>query len=602
MQSDFNSEEKDDSLLPQWTQLTQALTILNKTDQANSTQTQQSKNVADKVKKCRSGVGVASKTIYNIDGVPNGICIENNEVDTPSVNERTILQKLGDISTTALVNVMFATTTQFQSYLIKFVQCVAHRVDPYVSEHNLQDTVHLVFKGGNVLHDYFYQLLGNRTVAMPNNLSEMLQRSDADFQFHIDNSIHEQHSDPLRRLVAASLYDFLSVLKETSDLPTDAAFLKPTRDSVKNYKAAFKIFSVVREAKCNNRSDFMVLSPSNTLSKHVLGEQNQGHLCDILYLPMPTLLGGPFFTELRPPGTFVSLNDTVKFTDIREQTTAFDLMRIKFNIDVTLVNGCVYHAPAELIDVTFSNKDDSRLIHSQGKAISEWTQIRTFHDSDVHVRIPTLKYLVHDDLAVILFKQGNFPWDAPKYKKRLARFVVGCFLLSMDDNLVVNTEASAKRWAWKCDIVNNISIKTLSRMTLTVVSTVNAQPQSTTALSFQTNDPYKGVQSPVSVHLKQRIRNSAQAQFSSVVSLVEDVRQNVADYPGLHANYTSLVQSIIETSSEMNRHLKNLVDIRTTQLKSFPEDASVFQSLFTTPPGGIHRHSQELNPAHSLQQ
>lgn len=544
---------------------------------------------SDTENSCRKNAGDDKPmTVYDVLGAPNGLCFgHDGVVDTATALERTTLQQLGDVSTKALVNLMFSTTDKFQAYMIKFLRCVSNRVDPYIWEHNLHNSAHLVFKGGNVLYDYFYQLLGPQTVGMPDVLSQMLQRSDADFQFNINASIHKVHSDPLRRLVAAAMYDFLVVLQTTSDLPTDATFIDETQDTVRQYVTAYKGNTAVLQSALVNRSDFMVLSPKNDLSEQVIGNISQSQLCDLLVLPMPTLLEG-FYPKLRPLGTFVALNDTVNFTDIRKYTTSFDLIRIKLNIDVTLANNCVYHAPAELIDVTFSNKDDTKMLSSKDTSINDWTQVRTFINSNVEVRIPTLKYLVHDDLGAILFKQSAFPWDAPKYEKRLARFIVGCFLLSMDDNRIIDTEPEAERWAWKCETVKKISEQVLKKMSITTISPVNSQARSSTKLQqsaashVSVSNSKIQLAGPLKINnpFTRRVRTTTNAQFSIMLYLVERVKQNSLELPENHAKYNALVESIVTTMKEMNNHLTTLMNIRSNQLHASPGSENMFETLF----------------------
>lgn len=279
---------------------------------------------------------------------------------------------------------------------------------------------------------------------------------------------------------------------------------------------------------------------------------------------MPALLEG-FDVSSRPRGTFIALNDTVNFQDVRHQTTSFDLMRIKLNIDVTLLNGCVFHAPAELIDVTFSNKDDSKMISSQGESIEHWAQVRTFSKGGMHVYIPTLKYLVHDDLGAILFKQSPFPWHAPKYEKRLARFIVGCFLLSMGDDSVLNTEPKAKRWAWKCGVVKLASEKAIVEISTT---------------GYPQGQQQGGNQGAPSDFFVRPLEIAAYRQFSIMKQHVKNVRDSVYAVPSLHENYNVMIQAIMSTMVHMNNHLEMLVHTRKSELNVWPENATVFQALF----------------------
>lgn len=567
-----NANINNNPPIPEWTKQSQEMTIVKQRSTRKSTVTS---------RRC-NGTSTGS-VLYDLVGLPQGsVCFDNDKVTAISDAERSNLRRLGDMSTMSLVKAMFADISKFHAYMVQFIRCVSDRVDPYIKTHHLEDVVHLVFKGGNVLVDYFSQILGD--AQLPAKLTEMLNRSDADFQFHIGAPAAVEHTDPLKRLVTASMYDFLALLDSEDDkiVPTTSDFI-----AAATHDAVFQVSSSMLKPK----SDMMILTPRSTLSSKVLGN-HQAHdpskVCDLFLLPVATLVTGSN-SDHRPLGTYITLNDTIKFkTSTDENTpdvTSFDLVRIKLNVDVVMGNGCRYHAPAELVDVAFSNSEDTKFIDLLGKSIDDWTQVRTFGTpgDQVSVRIPTLDYLVHNDLEGVLFRQGNFPWETPKYTKRLPRYILGCLLLSASDSQVRTTSSPASRWAWKCRAILSVIRDTQSLLRPTLffshqqIGFVNGVFSSVaTSSSRVAADRREKPTLPTMPLVPKVVYQAAKLQFQRVLDLVATVKQSViaSNQEQQHGHYNEMIGIIIEFMGMLNTHLKMLMVTRTDQLQITPHLAN----------------------------
>ena len=375
--------------------------------------------------------------MWSLEGMPeNSVCIVDADRKKQSV--RTLLQGLGDTTTTHFVEAMFADTSKLETYLYMFVDRVYHWVTPYVNVNNLR--AYLVYKGGNVLVDYFEPLVIKAVLGaiIPTDkaLNALVQRSDADFQFFFENQEEwTQHHDAVKRLLIAAVYDFQNALHNEEML----------KDYVVNDA---KIFNTVLSkskvpstddvtVKIENRQDAFILltTPSIHTQPSVLSvvspnfAKEMDRLCNYVVLPVPSLIT-PSGKLAVPDGTYVTFNDTLRFGEPPFRAS-FDLIRLKLNVDVT-INGCKYHAPAEMIDISISNPEDSKLAHMP----SVWTSnydLKVEGKPDITVKRPTLDYLVNFDLHSILFTEtGGFPWNDSKYKKRMHRYVVGSVILCLN--------------------------------------------------------------------------------------------------------------------------------------------------------------------------
>ena len=122
-------------------------------------------------------------------------------------------------------------------------------------------------------------------------------------------------------------------------------------------------------------------------------------------------------------------------------------------MDITLQEApsgelCTYHIPSELIDVSFGSLADTEFRENlqAGDAASSFEAYTRVDRSLGGIRVPTLRYLVEDDLRRMLFGDtGNRPWADQKYAKRYTRLLLGITVLSLDDEIVAQPVNQERR-------------------------------------------------------------------------------------------------------------------------------------------------------------
>jgi hypothetical protein len=200
------------------------------------------------------------------------------------------------------------------------------------------------------------------------------------------------------------------------------------------------------ETRVAPRRDFFVLDVHGSLNEAFLRQAPhttraavpQG--CSVAVLPVESLVTGQFGRSKAGP-LYITFNDTLKFGDGRTRARE-DLLRLKLNVDVSVGSGrrssrepCRFHAPAELIHLSFSNADDYKNTFTRGRPLGEWTQLLTLPGGGARVRAPSLHYLVNHYLFSILTQEVALPWEDVKYRKRLIRLVAGSVLLSLEPSV-----------------------------------------------------------------------------------------------------------------------------------------------------------------------
>lgn len=396
--------------------------------------------------------------IYEMTDIAGGLCFQNGKATNARAKARTLLQQMGDVSTGFVIGDVFSDREAMQHYVGTFVKFVEDGTADYISANGLEDLVYLVYKGGNVLVEYFTQFLKvtgtQHNAATMIHYNKLLKRSDADFQYYFKtDDVFWSHSLKLKRLVLSSMYKFASWLVTSRQINNSLVFpLKPYQDLINEKDATL----AVTEVSVHYRKDFMVLNAKkNEIDSHaraprkniaqsvlpLLGEKT----CDLVIVPLKKIVEDPSIdANDRPYGVFITYNDSLSFGDHLNRAS-FHLARMKLNIDVK-TDTCVFHAPAELIDVSFSNPDDHKLEFTRGRDVNLWTQVQRMWGVDV--RIPTMEYLVNHDLSDILFVESQgLPWNDAKYDKRMLRYLIGSALLCTGDTDADNALSKAGRWS-----------------------------------------------------------------------------------------------------------------------------------------------------------
>ncbi len=345
---------------------------------------------------------------------------------------RTTKQLLQDVSTEVVVAHMFQDPKTLYDYVGNFVACYDYALD----KANIPpDHACLVYKGGNILVDYFHQLLGVEMQydggASQRAFAALTKRSDTDFTVVIPAAI-EQQNPGLRSQVNAAILEALSQFRIFLGV-SNLLFPLPTQTEYARQASAYQAILDsdangckyrVKEFSTDFRSDLLITRDPRYTNCEVIVKSGSLGTSSSTLIP----------NSNQP--TYVSFNDTLMF-QLSKGVGHFDLARLKASVVMTVsekgvatTSKCL-SVPAELIDVSISHLDDSKRLSDIN--VQNWTTVVEYfvNGSRVPVLVPTLDYLVRHDLDTILFEDSEYPWDDIKYAKRLMRFVVGSCLLEL---------------------------------------------------------------------------------------------------------------------------------------------------------------------------
>ncbi len=365
-----------------------------------------------------------------------GMCFPRSD---DSRHVRSTKQLLQDVSTGVVVDKLFSDTHVLRGYVGAFVRMY----DAVLASHGIKaGDAALVYKGGNVLVDYFDGLLGQGGyLKAPKRLQALTKRSDTDFTVVIskemDASPHGR--EQVLRCITQALYDFKDFLAangSTYTLPNSAEY-SAARDKYNEILATESVS--MTGARVVPRPDLIITDPRNAIVDQLVDSQDlRDEIAECegtLIAPVRGIVDTRGqWSKLKSPAMrsihdsmYITLNNTLKF-QLSNGVGHFDLARLKTNVAIDLTSDECLLVPAELIDVSVSHPDDSKALMDHD--IQDWTQVQQFNDYPVLV--PTLDYMVNDDLFTILFLDNRFPWTDAKYAKRMARYLVGSALIVAD--------------------------------------------------------------------------------------------------------------------------------------------------------------------------
>lgn len=512
---------------------------------------------------------------YQLSEIPGGMCFDRGQGGSLRQTERTLIQQMADITTEKLVGEMFREPAQIRRFLTGFVDCVNYVLEDYLQTHNLKDSVFLIYKGGNVLSDYFAQFLNIRDQERDQTHAQFLKKSDADFQFYITTpQLFDLHSDYLKRLVIVALYKFANWLKVNPCLPatpfisaasfTELAF---NHNKTRRINGRLKVI----HAEPSDRSDFLVISSNGTLLSRVV--RREPKTCDMYIVPVQPIVADIPKNWSRPVGVYITFNDTLRFGQDKSRAS-FDLARMKLDVKVTAINRCEYHAPAELIDVSFSNKDDRKYKHQYeaNAPMHTWTQVKSL-DNGTTVLIPTLEYLVNHDLQNILFfETGGYPWNDPKYSKRMYRYILGSAMVCTNDTDVVQNESQAGRWAQFGTPIIDVMGRLVEELNFAALNAVHNVRISTPAVPFKESVAQLALilsKNPDASYTNTQRQTFFMAthQFAQVQEMINQVRSKVIeDADALNqaddrvTNFNTMMDTVVAIIELVKLQLNNIME------------------------------------------
>jgi hypothetical protein len=332
---------------------------------------------------------------------------------TDRVQNRTLKQKLADISTSYLIS-QFNDDT-FSEFFKSFYVPIDAFIKTYGKMHNLRIPEDLCFfyKGGNL----FRILLGDISKIMESKeYISLLKRSDADFQLFINPQLKNKEQI-FKDLSIIVIYNLLLFKKTIFNKGLFDFFKIKPHELCKLYSEVFESYNI----KLKNieiidniyRSDFSIEPITYNDEKMVLFKEHK-----TLIQNVPKLKISKEF--------FISRNTALNFTRKDNLKSVFDLIRMKRNIQIkitTETNEVKYiSVPCEIIDVSIP-KDDDYSLHSTKNTINKYVRQYIFQSKSFNFWAPNINYMIKD-LNDVLFKQSDYPWSDPKIDKRAIRYFI----------------------------------------------------------------------------------------------------------------------------------------------------------------------------------
>jgi hypothetical protein len=329
------------------------------------------------------------------------------------IQNRTLKQKLADISTSYLIN-QFNDDTYSEFFKYYYIPMNAFMIS-YARMRKLRIPEDLCFfyKGGNL----FRMLLGDITRIMESKeYIALLKRSDADFQLFINPKIKD-YDKILKEISIIVIYN-LMLFKKTIEKKGIMDFFKINKDELCNlYKQEFENngFSIksIELADRAYRKDFSI-EPANYNGENI-----------VLYRTHNSLLeNAPNVTVLKD--FFISRNTALSFKRKDDLKSVFDLIRLKRNIRIKIVTNSnekfEISVPCEIIDVSIPKNDDYGMNSFRTK-VNGFIRQYTLESKSITFWAPNINYMIKD-LDDVLFKQADYPWMDLKIDKRVTRYFI----------------------------------------------------------------------------------------------------------------------------------------------------------------------------------
>lgn len=451
---------------------------------------------------------------------------KDNDANYNAVN-RSVLQRLADVSTSLVTTHGFKTETSWDKYVSTFYTMVQNGIDAYFNQKKISPKAFLLYKGGNVIVKYLEQALqfgstAHQNVDMPREMRKLLSRSDADFEIVFDNiEAFEEHHVHIKIIVVQCLHEFRIWLSKNQNVFHLDDMQKSVEENIFQYndiiaknnaKNNVKNNTNVNKSKANlnidlqmhKRNDFFILKKGGYLGNIILNKnfvQEIDDGCDTMIVP--NILKGNRISPF-----YITWNDTLSFYR-RNYKTSFELIRMKLNFQLKGISNCSYNVPGELIDVSIKNPEDAHFQKNINKKKDSWTRIINIDDKPV--LIPNLDYLVNIDLKKVLLDDFDFPWMDEKYIKRLNRLILGCIILSSQNGQLGNTSNSFMYRFRK-------NKKTFLAMT-TLISILETEAKKDKKYSIETNEQIEN----------RNDRNSLFYHFRTLIEIIIVSKERIQD-------------------------------------------------------------------------
>jgi hypothetical protein len=341
----------------------------------------------------------------------------------------------------------FVTTqcTGTDDLLVKFLHFVSRNyeinIENFIKQHNLkQNDIVFIYKGGNVLRMILLKYLNNFPGTIKDffleQYKDILGKSDADFQIYVNKNI--TNYDYIHSEVQKLSLTILMKLRDEF-IKSISSYFQFSQTNESQQKIILQQYleklNLTAEIKNPLSPYFNIQFIALELLGSVVGTPKQTNITkkeDFLITPTSGgTLTYQIINPLYPNGCdiYASLNQKIE-SHLGKNHVDFALSRIKLNSVATYKIGNdikTMSIPGELVDVSIPYRDDSIAEKFDVEKSTKLYKLADSKNNLTNIRAYSRKYVMHD-LIEILFKVAKYPWLDKKYKKRLNRLSIFCFI------------------------------------------------------------------------------------------------------------------------------------------------------------------------------
>jgi hypothetical protein len=374
-------------------------------------------------------------------------------------------KELKDLTTSFIVNEFIKSEESMYNFIKLIVELYNKNINKYILIKRLNENdIFFIYKGGNILRlvsqHYMREINWSASKLLHEFYDKSFKISDSDFSIIINNSIdnyNEVYQDmiELNYLVQNKIRHIL-ISEDYFDISDKYLYYDFNKYSNK-YKAYLlnKLLDSVKDMNClkdENNPTFYNLKPVDIIYNDVTTgtDTNYENKPDFIIKNNNGKTVQYMLNTVNDSTLTVSINDTLEFDTSTNIKNKFALVRTKimFNYRFKEQNGGMkkFIIGGELIDVSISYNlklvyGNTRKVKTYSSDINHYQdfKITSKKQSDNFIlKSYTLKYLI-EDLIIILFSDSMFPWEDPKYIKRINR-VIYLYFIDLISKITVITE------------------------------------------------------------------------------------------------------------------------------------------------------------------